>query len=154
MKKTVFIFTSIYMILVSECMGFSAIAHQTPSTQLASNVLVAQNSNNNSSLNLSRNKSQDNLTKIMVLISLIGTGALFWYLSQSRQPIKSNFKLNNNSETALLDRVSPRLRRQLLRLINDPKTANRLLIGIHKNNSDRSPDWLADKAIYDLKRGR
>ncbi len=87
-------------------------------------------------------------------MGLIATGSLFWYLLRSPKSIKANFRANHNSETALLDRVSPKLRRQLLRLINDPKTANRLLVGIYKNNSDRSADWLAEKAIYDLKRGR
>ncbi|MGD1920187.1 MAG: hypothetical protein ACFCAD_15665 [Pleurocapsa sp.] len=62
--------------------------------------------------------------------------------------------LDTQSNKALIDRVSPKLRRQLLRLVNDPKTANRLLMGIYKNNSHRSPNWIAEKAIYDLRRGR
>ena len=101
--------------------------------------------------------SKDNLTKIVFLASLVGAGIVCWKISQFRRGTQSNFKpvkINRNSNTALLDRVSPKLRRQLLRLINDPKTANRLLMGIYKNHSDRSPNWIAEKAIYDLRRGR
>ena len=152
MKKTVFISTFVSLILTSGFTGSSAIAVQSSSIQLTNRNSIAQNQGVR--LNFSANKSQDNLTKIVLLLGLIGTGALFWYLFQSRQFSQPVLQRKINSNTALIDRVSPKLRRELLRLINDPKTANRLLMGIYKNNSDRSPNWLAEKAIYDLKRGR
>ena len=102
-----------------------------------------------------RDRSENDRSKLVLFIGLIATGFLFWYLSQSRKGNNTNFQpLNSKSSTPLLDRVNPKLRRQLLRLINDPKTANRLLVGIQKNNGNRSPNWLAEKAIYDLRRGR
>ena len=107
--------------------------------------------------NTYRQESKDNLTKIIFFASLISAGALCWKIFQSGKGTKSNFKpikINSSSDTALLDRVNPKLRRQLLRLINEPKTVNRLLMGIYQSNSHRSPNWIAEKAIYDLRRGR
>ena len=105
--------------------------------------------------NTSDNQPGDNLTKVVFLAGIVGAGALCWNAYQSRRRSKSKFvPIQSNSGTALLDRVSPKLRRQLLRLVNDPRTVNRLLMGIHKNNSDRSPNWIAEKVIYDLRRGR
>ena len=147
MKKIVFIFSFIGIIFATEYTDLLAIAKSS------NNILTAQNSDR-VGVDSSANQSQ-NTVKIIFFIGLISTGTLFWYLSQSRKSTKPiNLKPSRNSETALLNRVNPRLRRQLLRLINDPKTANRLLMGIYKDNSDRSADWLAEKAIYDLKRGR
>lgn len=144
MQKTVFISTFISIILACGSANSSAIA--------ANSNLVAQN--NRVEPNYLDNQSQDNSTRIIVLLGLIGMGGLCWYLFGFRQSTKPNFAARGNSDTALLDRVSPKLRRQLLRLVNDPKTVNRLLVGIYRNNSDRSPNWIAEKAIYDLKRGR
>lgn len=104
-----------------------------------------------------RDRPNADLTKILILAGLIsGVGIIGWQLfrqgtSGKTTPILSH---TSNSNRALIDRVSPKLRRQLLRLINDPKTANRLLMGIQKHHSDRDPDWLAEKVIYDLRRGR
>ena len=151
MKKTVFIYTFIGVTIASVYTGSSAIATQSNSFQSA-NYTLAQN--NGIEINFSDNQSQDNSTRVIVLIGLLSTVTLVWYLFKSRQSASSIFQPNRNSDTALLDRVSPKLRRQLLRLVNDPKTVNRLLMGIYKNNRERSPNWLAEKAIYDLKRGR
>ena len=105
--------------------------------------------------NNSNDRSNSNSNQVILFIGLMSIGLLSWYLFQSRKGnISGSQALNHKSSTPLLDRVSPKLRRQLLRLINDPKTANRLLVGIQKNNGDRSPNWLAEKAIYDLRRGR
>ncbi|MEM8828282.1 MAG: hypothetical protein AAGE96_02870 [Cyanobacteria bacterium P01_G01_bin.19] len=105
--------------------------------------------------NTSDKEPADNLTKLVFLAGIVGAGALCWNTYQSRRKGKSKFvPIQYDSGTALLDRVSPKLRRQLLRLVNDPRTVNRLLMGIHKNNSDRSPNWIAEKVIYDLRRGR
>ena len=144
MKKTAFISTFISIMFACGYTGSSAIA--------ANPNLVAQN--NRVEQTYLNNQSQDNSIRIVVLLGLIGTGGLCWYLFGFRQSSKPNFDRKSNYDTALLDRVSPKLRRQLLRLVNDPKTVNRLLTGIYKNNSDRSANWIAEKAIYDLKRGR
>ena len=98
----------------------------------------------------------ENLTKTLILVGLIsGVGVIGWQLfRQGRLGRSTPLLSNTSSKKALIDRVSPKLRRQLLRLINDPKTANRLLMGIQKHHGDRDPDWLAEKVIYDLRRGR
>ncbi len=152
MKKTVFISTFVSLLLTSGSIGSPTIAFQPKNISANNSNLIAQN--NGVRLNNSNGESQDNQTKIIFLLALVATGALFWYLFQSRQSSQPVLQQKLDSNTALIDRVSPKLRRELLRLINDPKTVNRLLMGIYKNNSDRSPNWLAEKAIYDLKRGR
>ena len=152
MKKTVFISTFVSLLLTSGSIGSPTIAFQPKNISVNNSNLIAQN--NGVRLNNSNGESQDNQTKIIFLLALVATGALFWYLFQSRQSSQPVLQQKLDSNTALIDRVSPKLRRELLRLINDPKTVNRLLMGIYKNNSDRSPNWLAEKAIYDLKRGR
>ena len=97
----------------------------------------------------------ENLTKILVFAGLLsGVGIIGWQLSRQGTSGRSTPILGKTSNKALIDRVSPKLRRQLLRLINDPKTVNRLLMGIQKDHRDRDPDWLAEKVIYDLRRGR
>ncbi|MEL6911289.1 MAG: hypothetical protein AAFY50_15255 [Cyanobacteria bacterium J06648_1] len=100
-------------------------------------------------------RRQENLTKILIfggLVSIMAT--ISWQMSRRDSSGKTISRLGKVSNKALIDRVSPKLRRQLLRLINDPKTANRLLMGIHQHHRDRDPDWLAEKVIYDLRRGR
>jgi hypothetical protein len=99
--------------------------------------------------------AQENLTKILILAGLVsGVSIIAWQLSRQSQSVRSRSLLGKTSQKALIDRVSPKLRRQLLRLINDPQTANRLLMGMHQHHRDRDPDWLAEKVIYDLRRGR
>lgn len=100
-------------------------------------------------------RDSEELTKILILVGLVSVvGTIGWQVSRQRPASRSLPKLGKIKNKALIDRVSPKLRRQLLRLINDPKTANRLLMGIYQHNRDRDPDWLAEKAIYDLRRGR
>ncbi|MEO1340924.1 MAG: hypothetical protein AAFV28_07230, partial [Cyanobacteria bacterium J06635_13] len=100
-------------------------------------------------------RRQENLTKILIFGGLVSImGAISWQMSRRDSSGKTISRLGKVSNKALIDRVSPKLRRQLLRLINDPKTANRLLMGIHQHHRDRDPDWLAEKVIYDLRRGR
>lgn len=100
-------------------------------------------------------KVNNNLAKILIFSGLIsGVGIVGWYLSRQGKAALSSTVSSKFSQKALIDRVNPRLRRKLLRLINDPKTANRLLMGIYQHHRDRSPDWLAEKVIYDLQRGR
>ena len=131
---------------------------QQPEIKLIEKSAIAQSSQP-AITNPAREQAQENLTKTLIILGLIlGMGSLGWYLtSRSATPLASfqaNQGKNNSSKKALLDRVSPRLRRKLLRLVNDPKTANRLLLGIYKHNRDRSANWIAEKAIYDLQRGR
>lgn len=111
---------------------------------------------NNPSLDLHQGNTEENLARILILAGLIsGVGIIGWQLSRQRPSRRSSpLLVGKTSSKALIDRVSPKLRRQLLRLINDPKTANRLLMGIHQHHCDRDPDWLAEKVIYDLRRGR
>ena len=97
----------------------------------------------------------ENLIKILILGGLASiVGTIGWQMSRQGSTRTTVPKLGKSRNKALIDRVSPKLRRQLLRLINDPKTANRLLMGIQQHNRDRDPDWLAEKVIYDLRRGR
>ena len=153
MNKSISIYSFIITIFITVFWRSFAIAIPADS-QAVSNNTVLQKANQ-ITLNLSTKESKDRLFKIAFLASLVGTGTLFWKISQSRGGAKSRLKiLDTQSNKALIDRVSPKLRRQLLRLVNDPKTANRLLMGIYKNNSHRSPNWIAEKAIYDLRRGR
>ena len=153
MNKSISSFSFILITLVVAYVKLFTIAAPTNSQALDNKLALSEN--NSLNLNFSDDKSRDNLIKIAFFASLVGTGAIFWKLSQSRSQTRFNIQsAKKKSNKVLLDRVSPKLRRQLLRLINDPKTANRLLMGIYKNNRDRFPDWIAEKAIYDLRRGR
>lgn len=147
MLKLIFIIT-----LTAICSGYrlgSAIAGSNLTTD--SHLVLAQ-------ANVLRGEDtnrQANLTRILILAGLIsGVGILGWQLSRQSRSGRIMPAKGKASNKALIDRVSPKLRRQLLRLINDPKTANRLLMGIQKDHYDRDPDWLAEKVIYDLRRGR
>ena len=153
---------STHSFLLATCtavwLGIFALPHtettKSAVAQLSGSNLILKESNP-IALNLPNRDSKIDSNKIILFMSLVGIGALFWSISQSRKGSKPNFQaIETGSSTALLDRVKPKLRRQLLRLINDPKTVNRLLMGIHQNNRDRSPNWIAEKAIYDLRRGR
>jgi hypothetical protein len=129
-------------------------AKQLSERQLANNNLILRE-NDSVIFKSADNSNQNNFKKILVFIGLTATvGGFGWYLSRFRQAATAEVIPSSNSSAILLDRVSPKLRRQLLRLINDPKTANRLLLGIQKEHRNRSPNWLAEKAIYDLRRGR
>ncbi|MEM6611747.1 MAG: hypothetical protein AAF652_05730 [Cyanobacteria bacterium P01_C01_bin.72] len=88
---------------------------------------------------------------------LLGTGAIAYNLTRAHKPswvssLPGVDKINHNGD--LLFRVSPKLRRELLRLVHNPATARRLLSGTLATHPGRNPNWLASKVIYDLKRGR
>ena len=145
------IFLTIWTVV---CNGFTpnyAIAQSIESTRdgtlLSRDFAVANNI---------RTNERENLTRLLIFGGLVGLmGTIGWQLSRKRSLVSySGMKQKKARNKALIDRVSPRLRRQLLRLINDPKTANRLLMGIYQHNRNRDPDWVAEKAIYDLRRGR
>ena len=142
----------ICMTICSEYQIDSAIAHNKDGIKTQNQTLLADSSFFN------RNDARsENLTKILIFAGLISVvGFTGWQISRQSHSGKTrpNYRHGKRSNKALIDRVSPKLRRQLLRLINDPKTANRLLMGIQKHHGDRDPDWLAEKVIYDLRRGR
>ena len=101
-------------------------------------------------------ESSDNFKNIIGLTGLaIGTGVVGYHLTRAYKPSLANsLPTVNNSSTSLLARVSPKLRRELLRLVHNQQTADRLLSGTFNSHRDRSANWLAEKVIYDLKRDR
>ncbi len=100
--------------------------------------------------------STDNLNKIVGLTGLaIGTGVIGYHLTRAYKPsLVNSIPATINNNTSLLAHVSPKLRQELLRLVHNQQTANRLLSGTLISNPGRSPNWLAEKVIYDLKRDR
>ena len=100
----------------------------------------------------------DDFKNIVGLTGLaIGTGVVGYHLTRAYKPSLANSlpTLNNsNSGSSLLNSISPKLRRELLRLVHNRQTANRLLSGTLNSHPGRSANWLAEKVIYDLKRDR
>lgn len=99
----------------------------------------------------------DSFKNIIGLTGLaIGTGAIGYHLARTYQPtgaaLSQASKANRHND--LLGRVRPKLRRELLRLVHNQATAKRLLSGTQTSHPGRNPNWLAEKVIYDLKRGR
>lgn len=82
----------------------------------------------------------------------IGTGIVGYHLTRAYKPSVANYPFPRDNST--LDRVSPKLRRELLRLVHDRATASRLLSGTLVSHPHRSANWIAEKVIYDLKRDR
>ncbi len=117
-------------------------------------LILSQNFDFNSPSN--NPQPTDNLNKIVGLTGLaIGTGVIGYHLTRAYKPslVHSIPTLNNNN-ASLLDRVSPKLRQELLRLVHNRQTASRLLSGTLSSHPGRSPNWVAEKVIYDLKRDR
>lgn len=146
-------------IIFSNCLVTSIAAQTTEKKSEESSIILRDRSNFFKNTFREQIKDKDNLTKTLIIVGLVSTvGLVGWRLSrQGNAPVidpMAKGKGQKNTNKALIDQVNPKLRRKLLRLINDPKTANRLLMGIHKHNRNRSPNWLAEKAIYDLRRGR
>jgi hypothetical protein len=99
--------------------------------------------------------STDNLNKIIGITGLsLGAGYIAYRLNQANKPSATKSLAYSNTNTLLLDRLSPKLRKKLLQLIHNRETANRLLTGAMFNHAGRSPNWLAEKVIYDLERDR
>ena len=98
----------------------------------------------------------EDFKKIVGITGLaVGIGTIGWYVTRAYKPsLVNSLPTINNDNASLLDRVSPRLRQQLLRLVHNRQTADRLLSGTLISNPDRSPNWLAEKVIYDLERDR
>lgn len=97
----------------------------------------------------------DDLKNLIGLTGLaIGTGIVGYHLSRAYKPSLANLPTANKGGTISLDRVSPKLRRELLRLVHNQQTASRLLSGTSNSHPGRSANWVAEKVIYDLKRDR
>ena len=105
---------------------------------------------------LNNTETTDNFNKIIGLTGLaIGTGVIGYHLTRAYKPsLVNSIPAINNQSASILDRVSPKLRRELLRLVHNRQTASRLLSGTLTSHPGRSPNWLAEKVIYDLKRDR
>jgi hypothetical protein len=126
---------------------------QTTNLDIASNLddrtwLNADSENSASS-------STDNLNKIIGVTGLsLGAGFIVYRLNRANKSSTTKSLAYGNTDTLLLDRLSPKLRKKLLQLIHNRETANRLLTGAMFYHADRSPNWLAEKVIYDLERDR
>ncbi|MEO1691324.1 MAG: hypothetical protein AAFR63_07310 [Cyanobacteria bacterium J06631_6] len=101
-------------------------------------------------------ETTDDFNKIVGLTGLaIGTGVIGYHLSRADKPsLVNSIPAPNRQSASLLDRLSPKLRRELLRLVHNRQTASRLLAGTLTSHPGRSPNWVAEKVIYDLKRDR
>lgn len=102
-------------------------------------------------------RSSDSWKNIIGLTGLaIGTGVVGYHLTHAYKPslVDSLPTISNSNSKTLLTRINPKLRRELLRLVNDRATVNRLLNGTLNSHPGRSANWVAEKVIYDLKRGR
>ena len=107
--------------------------------------------------NPSNNETSDSLKNLVGLTGLaIGTGVIGYHVSKVYKPSLANSPpiASNGSSTGLLARVNPKLRRELLGLVHNQATANRLLSGTANSHPGRSANWIAEKVIYDLKRDR
>ena len=101
------------------------------------------------------NEPSDDFKNIIGLTGLaVGTGVIGYHVSKAYKPSFVALPNINNSSSDLLTRVSPKLRRELLRLVHNQQTANRLMKGTSINHPGRSANWVAEKVIYDLKRDR
>ena len=103
------------------------------------------------------NEPSDSLKNMVGLgVLAIGTGVIGYHVSKSYKPslVNSLPTINSSSSTTLLARVNPKLRQELLRLVHNQQTANRLMNGTSNSHPGRSANWIAEKVIYDLKRDR
>ncbi|MEM7595589.1 MAG: hypothetical protein AAF383_29490 [Cyanobacteria bacterium P01_A01_bin.83] len=103
------------------------------------------------------NEPSDSLKNAVGLgVLAIGTGVIGYHVSRAYKPslVNSLPTINSGSSATLLARVSPKLRQDLLRLVHNQQTANRLLNGTYRSHPGRSANWIAEKVIYDLKRDR
>ena len=102
------------------------------------------------------NEGSDSFKNIIGLMGLaIGTGVVGYQVSKAYKPSFANsLPTTSNGSSTVLTRVSPKLRRELLRLVHNQATANRLLSGTANSHPGRSANWVAEKVIYDLKRDR
>ena len=129
-----------------------AIAEKLLASSTETELILSQNFDRNYN-----NEPSDDLKNIIGLTGLaIGTGVVGYHLTRAYNPslVNSLPGVNNNTGTSLLDRVNPKLRKELLRLVHNKAVASRLLSGTLTSHPGRSPNWVAEKVIYGLKRGR
>ncbi|PSB10577.1 hypothetical protein C7B62_08895 [Pleurocapsa sp. CCALA 161] len=103
------------------------------------------------------NETDDGLKNMIGLTGLaLGTGVVGYYVRKAYKPSFVNLLpgINNSSNVTLLARTSPKLRRELLRLVHNQQTVNRLMNSTSNSHPGRSANWIAEKVIYDLKRDR
>lgn len=106
--------------------------------------------------NYNNAEPDDSFKNIVGLTGLaIGTGVVGYHLTRAYRPsLVNSIPAVNSTGTTLLDRINPKLRKELLRLVHNRATASRLLSGTLTSYPGRSPNWAAEKVIYDLKRDR
>ena len=92
--------------------------------------------------------SGNSLKNIVGITGLgIGTAIIAWHLAREEKTSVLKYLPRSNQENrSLLDQVNPQLRRELLRLVNDKTTVNRLLSGTLNSHTSRSANWLAEKS--------
>lgn len=117
-------------------------------------VILSQNFNYRERTNY--NESKTDFKTLVGLTGLaVGTGVIGWHLTKAYNPsLINSLPTINKNNASLLDSINPKLRQELLRLVHDRATASRLLSGTLISHPERSPNWLAEKVIYDLKRDR
>ena len=105
---------------------------------------------------INNSEPADDFKNIVGLTGLaIGTGVVGYHLTRAYKPSLVNSLPNTNQgHASLIDRVNPKLRKELLRLVHNRAIATRLLSGTLTSHPGRSANWAAEKVIYDLKRGR
>lgn len=103
-----------------------------------------------------RSEPNDDFRNIVGLTGLaIGTGVVGYHLTRAYRPsLVDSLPNANKGHASLIDRVNPKLRKELLRLVHNRAIATRLLSGTLTSHPGRSANWAAEKVIYDLKRGR
>ena len=154
--KKIYTLKTILTTLVFTIAGSSIIpvrANDIANESISSESIIAQIDYSNPT---NRTEPTDDIKNIVGITGLaISTGFIGWQVAKAYKPsLVESIPTTNNNSASLLDRVSPQLRRELVRLVHDRPTANRLLSGVLISHPDRSPNWLAEKAIYDLKRDR
>jgi hypothetical protein len=137
-------------VFVADTVGIYDLDQQT------TNLAVTSNLNDRAWLDAVReNSSTDNINKIIGITGLsIGGGFIAYRLYRADKASVTKSLPNSKTNTLLIDRLSPKLRKKLLQLIHNRETANRLLTGTMLSHAGRSPNWLAEKVIYDLERDR
>ena len=144
--------------VLTTLIGTGIAASLTTSVRATENIVTETNADIISQVNYDNrygNEPSDGLKNIVGLTGLaIGTGIVGYHVSKAYKPSLANsLPVGGNSNT-LITSVNPKLRRELLRLVHNQATADRLLSGTANSHPGRSANWVAEKVIYDLKRDR
>lgn len=151
----IFLKKTILTTLIGTSIASSTLALPVRANQSTATETIFNQNNYQFSDPIDQNKSSDNLKNLIGIVGLaIGTSVIGWHLTRANKPSFANSVTSDRNNLALLNRINPKLRRELLRLVHDRQTANRLLSGSSISHPERSPNWLAEKVIYDLKRDR